>query len=243
MPKLEKKYIIKGIIRLETGLMIGASSSALEIGGTDKQIVRHPITKMPYIPGSSLKGKMRSLLELSRGEIGVEGSNFGPTQNPEHLPAQLFGHINRIPAKKQRPSRLIIRDGMLTKESAKILKGTELPYTEIKAENSINRITAEANPRFFERVPKDAEFELSMVLNIFDPETDINGDKFLNLVFEALQLVQDDYLGGGGSRGNGQVTFHIESIIEKTYGVEGKVVEKKVNELIPKKIKSAKEEA
>lgn len=240
MPKLEKKYIIKGIVRLETGLMIGSSSAALEIGGTDKQIVRHPITKMPYIPGSSLKGKMRSLLELSRGEIAVERDSFGPTQNPDHLPAQLFGHINRNSQRKQQPSRLIVRDGMLTDDSAKKLKGTELPYTEIKAENSIDRITAVANPRFFERVPKGAEFELNMVLNVFDRDTDKNGDKFLSLVFDALRLVEDDYLGGGGSRGNGQVKFHSIEIKEKTYGNEGKISEKACPELIPDFLKQAK---
>jgi CRISPR-associated protein Csm3 len=238
MRKLEKKYIISGIVRLETGLMIGSSSAALEIGGTDKQIVRHPITKLPYIPGSSLKGKMRSLIELTRGEIGVERDSFGPTQNPEHLPAQLFGHINRNTAKKQQPSRLIIRDGMLLNKD--FLKGTELPYTEIKAENSIDRITAAANPRFFERVPKGAEFELNMVLNVFDKETDKNGDKFLGLVFDALRLVQDDYLGGGGSRGNGQVSFRLSTITEKTYGSEGKLSEKPCPELIPDFLKSAK---
>jgi len=247
MPKLEKKYIITGIVRLETGLMIGASSSTLEIGGTDKQIVRHPITKVPYIPGSSLKGKMRSLIELTRGEIGIERDNFGPTQNPDHLPAQLFGHIRdrNLPKEKQkqRPSRFIVRDGMLTDASAKWLKGTELPYTEVKAENSIDRITAAANPRFFERVPKGAEFDLNMVLNVFDLDTDKNGEKFLNLVFDALRLVQDDYLGGGGSRGNGQVTFRLSSITEKTYGSEGKMSEKPCPELIPDFLKSAKAKA
>jgi CRISPR-associated protein Csm3 len=212
--KLDKKYFITGKVQIVTGLMIGATNSALEIGGTDKQIVRHPVTKVPYIPGSSLKGKMRSLLELSRGEIGSEGEAFGPTQDPKHIPAQLFGHIKARQNKResQQPSRLIVRDGKMTDASQKRLRNTELPYSEIKAENSIDRITAVANPRFFERVPEGAEFDLKLVLNVFSGEADL-----LQYVYDALGLVEDDYLGGSGSRGNGQVKFIITKIKAKTY--------------------------
>ena len=89
---------------------------------------------------------------------------------------------------------------------------TDLPFSEIKAENTINRITSEANPRFFERVPKGAEFELNIVINVFGEES---GDTFSKGTFEALELVQDDYIGGGGSRGNGQVEILIEEVLEK----------------------------
>jgi CRISPR-associated protein Csm3 len=206
--KLDSKIVIKGRIIAETGLMIGGSSSALEIGGTDKQVIRNPVDKMPYVPGSSLKGKMRSLLEQKRGTVDEKGE---PTQNPDHEAAQLFGHINRNEKKKQQPSRLIVRDGQLLNPER--FKDTELLYTEVKAENTINRITAEANPRFFERVPKSAEFNLNMTLNIFESESE---SKLLNLVYECMRLVQDDYLGGGGTRGNGQVKFQIEAISKKT---------------------------
>ena len=234
--KLEKKYLINGEVLLETGMMIGASSSALAIGGTDKQVVRHPITKVPYIPGSSLKGKMRSLFELSRGQIDSDGKKFGPTQDPNHEAAQLFGHINRNKEKVQQPSRLIVRDGNLINKD--YFKETELPYTEVKAENTIDRITAAANPRFFERVPRGARFELKMVLNVFDKETDRNGENFLSYVFDALQLVQDDYLGGSGSRGNGQVRFSIKNITEKAYSAEGGVAISDVSDKIPNDLKA-----
>lgn len=206
--KLDSKIVIKGRIIAETGLMIGGSSSALEIGGTDKQIIRNPVDKLPYVPGSSLKGKMRSLLEQSRGTVDEKGE---PTQNPAHEAAQLFGHINRNTDKKQQPSRLIVRDGVL--KNPEKFKDTELLYTEVKAENTINRITAEANPRFFERVPKSAEFDLNMTLNVFDEHRE---SAMLALVFECLRLVQDDYLGGGGSRGNGQVKIKLEKVSKRT---------------------------
>jgi CRISPR-associated protein Csm3 len=209
-PYLKSKIIITGKVIAETGLMIGGSSSALEIGGTDKQIIRNPADKKPYIPGSSLKGKMRSLLEISRGTIGEKGS---PTQNSKDEAARLFGNIKSKEDNTQQPSRLIVRDGSLTQRSADKLKDTELLYSEVKAENSISRITAEANPRFFERVPKSAEFDLNMILNVFDEK---EGNAMLALVFECMRLVEDDYLGGGGSRGNGQIKFKLEKVSQRS---------------------------
>ena len=234
---LLKKIIIEGDIIAETGLMIGASSGALEIGGTDRQVVRNPINKMPYIPGSSLKGKMRSLLELNEGTIGEDNGVYGPTLNAEHLAAQLFGFIKdrKTRSDKQQPSRIIVRDGEL--QNADKFENTELLYTEVKAENSIDRITSAANPRFFERVPKGARFKLSMTLNIFDQ--DKNKDKFLDTVFRAMRLVQDDYLGGGGSRGNGQIRFAISNIRErsKEYYSGDKSKEVLLNDSIPHDLK------
>jgi CRISPR-associated protein Csm3 len=220
--KLNSKIVIKGKIIAETGLMIGGSSSALEIGGTDKQVIRNPVDKKPYVPGSSLKGKMRSLLEQAGGDVSHDGL---ASQNPDgrSKSAILFGFIKAHPndsmavqgqermRKKQQPSRLIVRDGQLL--NADKFKDTELLYTEVKAENTINRITAEANPRFFERVPKSAEFDLNMTLNIFESESE---ETLLKLVFECMRLVQDDYLGGGGTRGNGQVKFEIKDISKKS---------------------------
>lgn len=209
--KLIKKIIIKGKIVAESGIMIGGNNAAFEIGGTDKQVIRNPINKMPYIPGSSLKGKMRALFELSQGTIGADG---GPTLNPAHLAAQLFGYIKnkREGQDKQQPSRLIVRDGELL--NADQFPDTDLLYTEVKAENSVNRVDAKANPRFFERVPKGAKFDLNITINVFD--TDENGDSFLNYTYEALRLVQDDYLGGSGARGNGQISFQIEAVKERS---------------------------
>ncbi|HNL06429.1 MAG TPA: type III-A CRISPR-associated RAMP protein Csm3 [Chitinophagales bacterium] len=218
-PKLSKKIIITGKIIAESGIMVGASNSAMEIGGIDKQVIRNPITKIPYIPGSSLKGKMRSLFELNNGTLSTDSklSSFGPTHNPAHVAARLFGHIKHEQnnRKSQQPSRLIVRDASLTEKSQEELKNHTTLYTETKAENSIDRITSEANPRFFERVPAGAEFELNMVLNVFMDEQS-KEENYLNDVFNALKLVQDDYLGGCGSRGNGQVRFVIDSIEGKS---------------------------
>lgn len=62
--KLEKKIVYTGIITLKTGLHIGGTNASLNIGGPDNFVVRNPIDNIPYIPGSSLKGKMRALVEF-----------------------------------------------------------------------------------------------------------------------------------------------------------------------------------
>lgn len=211
--KLLKKIIIKGEIEAITGLMIGGSNTAMGIGGPDKMVIRNPINNYPYIPGSSLKGKMRSLLELSFGYIGdtkMGKVENGPDSDPNHESTLLFGTARSD--SRQRPSRIICRDGHLLNPDE--LKGTELPFTEAKTEVVIDRITSAAMPRTFERVPAGAKFALNIVVNIFDE--DKFKDQFKDLTFKALQLLQDDYLGGSGSRGNGQVKFTITSVVERS---------------------------
>jgi CRISPR-associated protein Csm3 len=211
--KLIKKILIKGEIEALTGLMIGGSNTAMGIGGPDKMVIRNPVTKEPYVPGSSVKGKMRSLLEVSFGYIGPSMSQTvrnGPGNNPDHQTTVLFGSARGD--EHQRPSRIICRDGFLLNPDD--LKGTELPFTEAKTEVVIDRITSAAMPRTFERVPAGARFGLNLVVNVFDD--DKFKDELRSLTYKALQLLQDDYLGGSGSRGNGQVKIRIKSVTERS---------------------------
>ena len=134
----------------------------------------------------------------------------GPDENPDHESTQLFGTARTD--SRQRPSRIICRDGFLLNSDK--LKGTELPFTEAKTEVVIDRITSQAMPRTFERVPAGAIFSLNIVVNIFDDDT--HKDQFKTLTYKALQLLQDDYLGGSGSRGNGQVKFKITRVVERS---------------------------
>ncbi len=204
--KLKSKVLISGEILVLSGMLIGSNSGGLGIGGPDKQVIRNPITKLPYIPGSSLKGKMRSLIELRDGTINFKRNN-GPSNMPESASAKLFGYTGAAD-KSQQPSRLIVRDGELM--NPRELDGkTELLYTEVKAENSIDRITAKANPRFFERVPSGARFKMDLVLNIFESDDE---DLLFNTLWQSLLLIQNDYLGAGGSRGNGMVSIRITKV-------------------------------
>lgn len=204
--KLKKKIIYTGTIVLKTGLHIGGTNTALNIGGPDKFVVRNPITQLPYIPGSSLKGKMRSLIELAYGET----DNGNVTKDPNTKAGKLFGLSSDI--ENGHPSRIIVRDGEL--KNPEELSNTDLLYTESKTEVTINRITAKANPRTFERVPAGAKFNLEMVLNIFDGD---NEDELRNTIKDAIRLLEDDYLGGNGSRGYGQVKIILDDPKVKTY--------------------------
>ena len=194
MSRLVKKIIYTGKIVLKTGLHIGGTNAALNIGGPDKFVVRNPINNIPYIPGSSLKGKLRSLIEIKNGCSEV-------STDPNSESGKLFGVAGGND--NTRPSRLIVRDAELDTESKPgMFENTDLPYTESKTEVNIDRVTSKANPRTFERVPAGAEFKLSMVLNIFEGEDE---KELEGILFKAIEMLQDDYLGGQGSRGYGQV--------------------------------------
>ena len=204
MSKLVKKIRIRADINVLTGLHIGGSSDNVEIGGIDNPVIKLQYNErngQPYIPGSSLRGKIRCLLEQANGATKVGDDN---TIN------RLFGFSNKNIA-----SKLIVRDAFLTDESATELKNCDsldLPYTEVKFENSIDRIKGTAdNPRQTERVPAGAIFSAVFIINVWDTE---NGKELLQILAKGFQLLEQDYLGGSGSRGYGQVQFMNFSIEE-----------------------------
>ncbi len=153
---------------------------------------------------------MRSLVELQDGHLTISTKNtergivksYGPTKNPNTPAGMLFGVVGD----DQRPSRLIVRDCKFSDKNPEFTN-IDLPYTETKTEVSIDRITSKANPRTFERVPAGAIFDLKMVLNIFDED---NEELLKQTVQRAINLLEDDYLGGHGSRGYGQIIFKID---------------------------------
>ena len=222
---LDGKIVITGKIKTETGLSIGGATVGLDIGGMDNPVIKTAEGK-PYIPGSSLKGKMRSLLEKANGlatddkriyvvpnEISIHMCN-----EPECVVCTIFGRTTRekpysspsgkgikIEKNNVTPTRLIVRDAVLSEGSIKKLRGmkTDLEFTEVKWENVIDRITSAANPRQMERVPEGAEFEFGMIYSVFTESDKSN----LKEVFKALELVEHDYLGGSGTRGYGKVKF------------------------------------
>jgi CRISPR-associated protein Csm3 len=213
---------IEGVIEVVTGLHIGGSTAIIEIGGKDNPVIRHPISKEPYIPGSSLKGKMRSLLEWKLGKINTDAKarDYGDVHKwcgKHNCPiCVIFG--TSADEAGLGPTRLVVRDAILSAEYRKAQKErdetwTVLDLTEDKYENSINRITARANPRNFERVVSGVKFDLRMSYRVF---TNGNGDKetgndegLFKYVIEGLKLIEKDALGGAGSRGCGQVKFKI----------------------------------
>ncbi len=216
--RLTEKIVYKGIITTLSGLHIGGTNSAMNIGGPDKFVVRNSLTNVPYIPGSSLKGKMRSLLEVKYGCCCVDDDGkVGPSQDPNSASGMLFGTAGKDNDKKH-PSRVIFRDAPLITnndggeygEKGIDFTQTDLPYTESKTEVSIDRVTSAANPRTFERVPAGAKFRFEMVLNVFEGE---DKSKMEALLKEGIKLLENDYLGGNGSRGYGQVKIELSEPI------------------------------
>lgn len=218
-------------LRAVTGLHIGAQESSISIGGMDNPVVRDPITNRPYIPGSSIKGKMRSLIERRLGlrpherPIGRNVYIHFCDREQTYVSCevcQLFG----IPAPQERQywfclTRLRVSDVLLSDESAEELDhaSTDLPYTEVKTEAAIDRVTSAASPRQTERVPAGAIFA-PLRISLFRYEGDPPG--LLDRLVEGMELLEADYLGGSGSRGSGRVQFERFSIEELALPADGR---------------------
>lgn len=209
MQQLETKKITGKII-VKTGLHIGADNDKVEIGGMDNPIIRNPLTQEPYIPGSSIKGKMRSLLEWKLGKVAASRGMPCFCGKADCEICRVFGSANQGEKgdEAKGPTRIIVRDAVLTKEWAEKFREGK-PIIEEKSENIINRITAEAIPRPIERVVPGVEFDFEIAYRVIDTGDGGAKDKeyFDSVVKEGLRLLRGDFLGGGGSRGNGQIDF------------------------------------
>ena len=192
---LTGKICIEAELVLETGLHIGGGSQNSAIGAVDSPVIRNPITKEPIIPGSSLKGKMRTLLAKLQGE----GPFLNRPDEDAIVVKRLFGSSEPI-----QPARLQFFDVPMLKNSVESIEkmNTDLYLTEVKFENSIDRLTSQANPRQIERVPAGAKFAFQLVYNVED-QAELNED--MQALKQAFTLLQMDYLGGNGSRGYGRV--------------------------------------
>ena len=185
------KIEIKGKIILETGMHIGGSTQFSAIGAIDSPVIRDSFTDLPMIPGSSLKGKIRTLLAKKYNN----GKLVEPNKDDIKV-RRLFGSSEG----DIKSSRLIFSDSILS--NAEELKQIGVSSTEIKVENTINRITAIANPRQIERAVRGSEFDFSIIYNA-EEESEIKED--LSILKEGLKFLEYDYLGGNGSRGYGRV--------------------------------------
>lgn len=216
--KLIKTYLITGQIEILTGLHIGAGKDAVEIGGIDSPVVKNPYTGEPYIPGSSLKGKLRCLMEWVTGCVETSEKTLGKTwegggeTDPVKLASdpilRIFGTTNKN--WKAGPTRLVVRDAYLNKEWKDQIIERGLPLTEEKFENNIDRIQGKAGVgiRKTERVPAGARFDMQMVYRVFDmgDADQIDNDNLDNL-YAIIRLLEQDALGGSGSRGYGRIKF------------------------------------
>jgi CRISPR-associated protein Csm3 len=222
--KLIGKLILEGEMLCESGLHVGAGKGSLEIGGADNPVVKDAQGR-PYVPGSSLRGRIRSLLEQATGmavpsELVYISKRKGQevrihqSDRPDDEICILFG---RSPGRMEKagggdesgaqatPARLSVFDAPLIPGSItpQMRENLDDELTEVKSENAIDRITSQANPRTLERVPAGARFKIRMVLDLLCAEDSV----LPALLVQGLRLLEDDALGGGGSRGNGRVSF------------------------------------
>ena len=214
---MDKKIIISGTILLQTGLHIGGDSSYSSIGMIDNTVIKDKTTKLPIIPGSSLKGKMRTLLSKSKNGKSVNCKDDG-----EEI-LRLFGSSEKGNVKV---ARLQFSDCMLENQGIDVTE----PY-EIKFENSIDRIKVVSNPRQIERVVRGSKFTMNLTYCI--EKEDEKTQDILNII-QALKLLQLDYLGGGGSRGNGRIMFTdftVKVVNEKLEVVEDKTLTEQFREV------------
>jgi CRISPR-associated protein Csm3 len=209
--KLEKIVEIKGHIEVLTGLHIGAGDLEMRIGGVDNPIIKTARSEQPYIPGSSLKGKIRSLLEWRSGAVQAKPLSKGNLDAVKGTASeaavlavvQLFGvsgdnNMSESDAMAIGPTRVSFQDAMLDEPT-----GSNLPVTEVKSENMIDRIRGVAeHPRQTERVPAGVKFHFRVTVKVLERDTDL-----LATLKVGMRLLELDSLGGKGSRGYGKVKF------------------------------------
>jgi len=214
--KIIKHAEITGTITCLTGLKIGGTKESAGIGETDNPIIRHPITRLPYIPGSSLKGKLRSLLELKHSPQAQASGK--PCECSECDICALFGSGTQQRGRREEaeklaslgPTRLVFRDAMLTEESQKELQEA-LPgaFVEVKTEIAMDRrtgATKQGSLRQQERIPENTSFDFAFTLRLFEEDfKSKHSENYLNMLAEGLEMLEKDYLGGCGTRGYGQV--------------------------------------
>lgn len=222
---LRGKLDLRALLRVETGLHIGASSDFAPIGAVDSPFLRDPLTKQPILPGSSLKGKVRTLLARSF----ADGYFLNKIEDDAEEICRLFGSAAKGSA-GGRPARLQFYDIRMTEDSFARFNAMELDtyIGEIKWENAIDRLTAGANPRQIERVPAGAEFDFRLVYNI-EHEDEVAED--MALLGDGLQLLQMDYLGGHGSRGYGRVSLHDFTVSYFSLSAPDALTQEKLDEI------------
>ena len=218
------KIQITGDIELMTGMHIGGSDAFAAIGAVDSPVFRDARENYPMLPGSSLKGKLRSLL--------AKAYNEQPGKHDDDAPQilRLFGTARKDHVKG---SRLLVADMLITEQSKADFKSQGITgFTEVKFENTINRLTAVANPRQIERVIRGTVFGLDMIYEVTD-EAEMEED-FATLAY-GMRLLQYDYLGGHGSRGYGKVRFN-HVLAECVVGEIAEETMDKLNEILKREL-------
>lgn len=221
--KLKTLLNITATIQLLSGLHIGSGNDDLRIGGIDSPVIKNPINSRPYIPGSSLKGKIRHLLEWATGRADNEHP-FAVKGKATDFLCEVFGNGASNSDFQGGPTRVIFHDAQITEKSYNYLIEKDA-LTEVKTEISIDRLTGTSKKgglRHIERVPAGAEFDFSISIRIFDTDDEQKIKRFL---LHGLKLLELDALGGSGSRGYGKIMFKNLNIKDSLHSNKDETVE------------------
>ncbi len=231
--KLLGYVTISGTIKCVTGIHIGGSADSIDKGGIDSPVIKNPVSNQPYIPGSSLRGRMRSILEKAYGlhlDKLVSDIHLHHWQEDNRESKMICRTFGGFPSEEKSgekvkkdgtiPANLMVRDCLLTEHSRAIYMHKKLPITEAKMETAIDRITSAAHPRTIERVPSGAEFEFEMIYKVqtnckgeYTEEDNNNLRSDLENLLWVLEIIEKkDGLGGHSARGYGQVKFEISNV-------------------------------
>lgn len=243
---LHGHIIIAGVIICRSGILIGGAEDTLQIGGIDKSVIRNPLTGEPYIPGSSLKGKLRSITEKVVTDptgLPLRANRRGDNKDRiwrhecddfrdgEHCQlCRIFGSIGGRAENNNYPGALLVRDSPISNKDELLQDGFAI--TEIKMENAIDRLTSAAHPRTFERVPAGAEFAFELVYRVEtlkaaqgNGDVSVDSDRvktdIKNLVL-AMELLEKDGIGGNVSRGYGRIEFKVKTFQNRDIKGEAK---------------------
>lgn len=214
MEALQHKLIISGEIKVVTGLHIGGSSSSMEIGALDQNNVIKTANGIPYIPGSSLKGKLRNMLAKAIGS-----KEAGCPEEQKFEIDKIFG-VGAKDSQGNGEALLRVRDADLVPKSVENFE-MDFEYSEVKYENTIDRVTGTANPRPMERVPAGATFKFEMIYDCFDENKE---EDHLKILAFAMKMLQYDSLGGSGTRGSGKIEFIGVKVSKATINTEEMVI-------------------
>lgn len=207
--KLEKRIIISGTLEALTPLHIGSGKPEVEIGGVEMPVLTDP-KDQPYIPGSSLKGRVRAETESIARKKGLEvckppqvDNMCGSTKDSIDklcVCCRIFGTAGR---RISFASKVKFRDAYPLDRVKALLERTGIAIdreTGTVARGALYNIQA---------VPAGTKFGLEIVgENLSDDE--------LKLLKSALKSVEDSALGGSSTRGFGKIKINIESVKERT---------------------------
>jgi len=224
---INKTIKLQADLVCETSLHIGNQEGGNQPRGLNAPMLQNPVLQInnsyaPYISATSLKGKLRNIAEIlfekhlnrkfvddydeekKKRRVLKRHECDSLNEAKKCAVCCLFGSSSGSGNKSNEDVENENFDGRLLFRNAPLKQDSALKSSEIKTENKIHRLRQEANPRSIERALRHSIFELEIVYLVHDNE---NVNKQLSNMIACLRFLENNYLGGNGSRGYGKIKF------------------------------------